>query len=196
VSSHHFVKEGQEPALILAEAFSITQVSYLLEWAPLVVTLPDALDSVLMWRIKTDVVLLPAADEKVAGHLRANQDALEIRLLLIDEHPLESALRHVIARTQKHVHVWGTASEATFRCAEKFVADVGVSIVEPGMKWSAIAREFSKWYPENAVISIYAKSDVEISGPRMSQTRSGVQIIEAGLITVRSKKSFWVGEFL
>ena len=58
MSSHHFVKEGQEPALFILEPISFQVASPLLEWAPLVLVSANALDDVLRWGIKIDVVLV------------------------------------------------------------------------------------------------------------------------------------------
>ena len=59
MSSHHIVREGQEPALIIAngEQCSIEILHQLLEWSPYIVVLDGALSKVLNLGIKFDVVL-------------------------------------------------------------------------------------------------------------------------------------------
>ncbi len=59
MSSHHFVKEGQEPALIIAngQPCSETLMHELLEWSPFIVVLDGALQKALNLGIKFDVVL-------------------------------------------------------------------------------------------------------------------------------------------
>ncbi|MFT5479397.1 MAG: thiamine pyrophosphokinase, partial [Bacteroidia bacterium] len=59
MSSHHFVRDKQEPALIIAngQACSDHLLNQLLEWCPFVLVLDGALDRVLMKRIKVDAVL-------------------------------------------------------------------------------------------------------------------------------------------
>jgi thiamine pyrophosphokinase len=59
MSSHHFVIENQEPALIIANglASSNALLSELLEWSPYVVVLDGALQRVLERRIKFDAIL-------------------------------------------------------------------------------------------------------------------------------------------
>ena len=58
MSSHHIVREKQEPALIIAngEACSDELLGQLLEWSPFVVVLDGALDRVLHRQIKIDVL--------------------------------------------------------------------------------------------------------------------------------------------
>lgn len=59
MSSHHIVRDEQEPALLIAEpsALQLEFVESLLEWSPTVVVLEPALREVLKWGIKIDVVV-------------------------------------------------------------------------------------------------------------------------------------------
>lgn len=59
MSSHHIVRDEQEPALLIENAGAIPFdfVELLLEWSPKIYVLSSALDEVLEWQIKIDVVL-------------------------------------------------------------------------------------------------------------------------------------------
>ncbi|PLK45954.1 thiamine diphosphokinase [Emticicia sp. TH156] len=59
MSSHHIVREKQEPALIIAngEACSFELLGQLLEWSPFVVVLDQAIHRVLELGIKVDVLM-------------------------------------------------------------------------------------------------------------------------------------------
>lgn len=59
MSSHHIVKENQEPALIIAngESCSFELLGQLLEWSPKVIVLDNAIERVLKLGIKADVVI-------------------------------------------------------------------------------------------------------------------------------------------
>ena len=59
MSSHHIVREKQEPALIIAngEACSFDLLGQLLEWSPFVVVLDQAIHRVIELGIKIDVLL-------------------------------------------------------------------------------------------------------------------------------------------
>src|SRR5690606_13901028 len=63
MSSHHFVKEGQEPALLILDEVDSSLVQPLLEWSPLVIVAEAAVHHVLAWGIKIDVLL--ASDEGI-----------------------------------------------------------------------------------------------------------------------------------
>ena len=59
MSSHHFVRDKQEPALIIANGDECSNevLNQLLEWNPFVLVLDGALDRVLMKGIKVDAVI-------------------------------------------------------------------------------------------------------------------------------------------
>ena len=59
MSSHHIVREKQEPALIIAngEACSFDLLGQLLEWSPFVVVLDQAIHRVIELGIKVDMLL-------------------------------------------------------------------------------------------------------------------------------------------
>ena len=59
MSSHHIVRDEQEPALLIddAKTLSLEFIELLLEWSPTVVVTTNALDEVLHWGIKIDVVI-------------------------------------------------------------------------------------------------------------------------------------------
>ncbi|MBD3725125.1 MAG: thiamine diphosphokinase, partial [Flavobacteriaceae bacterium] len=59
MSSHHIVRDDQEPALIIANGAACSKelMGQLLEWSPFVVVLDSAIDRVLNLGIKVDVLL-------------------------------------------------------------------------------------------------------------------------------------------
>mgnify|MGYP006151694941 FL=1 len=81
MSSHHVVREKQEPALILAngESCRIELLQDLLEWSPLVVVLDGAIERVLELGIKIDVLLGDFDSKKIdIGQIQENQYPIEI----------------------------------------------------------------------------------------------------------------------
>ena len=59
MSSHHIVRDDQEPALIIANGACCQPdlLGQLLEWSPLVVVLDSAIERVMELDIKVDVLL-------------------------------------------------------------------------------------------------------------------------------------------
>ena len=59
MSSHHIVRDDQEPALIIANGAACSEelLGQLLEWSPLVIVLDSAIERVIKLGIKIDVLL-------------------------------------------------------------------------------------------------------------------------------------------
>ncbi len=59
MSSHHIIRDGQEPALIIANGESCSQnlLDQLLEWSPVVMVLDGAIDRVIPLGIKIDMLV-------------------------------------------------------------------------------------------------------------------------------------------
>ena len=59
MSSHHIVRDDQEPALIIANGASCSEelLGQLLEWSPYVIVLDSAIERVIHLGIKIDVIL-------------------------------------------------------------------------------------------------------------------------------------------
>jgi len=68
LSSHHFVKENQEPALIIDHltAFPFSKLEDLLDWAPQAIRLPSALPQAISYQFKIDVIM--GLDLEVSTH--------------------------------------------------------------------------------------------------------------------------------
>ena len=80
MSSHHFVKEGQEPALFILDPVDFELAGPFLEWAPFVIVSENALDQVLHWGIKIDGVLVSHWDEDIKTKLSGQAPIGIVRL--------------------------------------------------------------------------------------------------------------------
>ena len=75
MSSHHFVKEQQEPAVFIldVEGISFKTVAPLLEWSPTLLVAQEAVEVVLSWGIKIDVILATSSFQEDNRHLLEEQ---------------------------------------------------------------------------------------------------------------------------
>ncbi len=101
MSSHHIVRDAQEPALLIAETnISLETIGQLLEWSPIVVVLEHCLEEVLAWNIKIDKVIGSENNQTKMWELTAHQQPLEI-VVLKDEllkDQIDFAISHLIAQ--------------------------------------------------------------------------------------------------
>lgn len=85
MSSHHIVRDEQEPALLIddAQAIPFEFVELLLEWSPKVFVTSRTLDEVLDWNVKVDVVIAHFSEiEELKPKLKPQSP---VKLLAFDE---------------------------------------------------------------------------------------------------------------
>jgi thiamine pyrophosphokinase len=105
MSSHHIVRDEQEPALFLLEpeVVDFQVIESLLEWSP-VVLLPDYhLDLVLMWGIKFEVLIFGNNDE---NQLRSDlMDYLPLKFIPTKGDYLQSGLDFLVQHNHQHLNL-------------------------------------------------------------------------------------------
>ncbi len=127
MSSHHIVRDEQEPALLIDDpsALDIESVDQLLEWSPTVLVTQNALEEVLHWGIKIDVVVMNLAEidqwkerlktqspVSVLGFEHADLLASGIVYLLDENYPAvnimadiyQSQVLDIVKSEAKHIH--------------------------------------------------------------------------------------------
>jgi hypothetical protein len=194
MSSHHFVKEGQEPALLIAEALSFELAEPLLEWAPLVVVCDAALDNVFHWGIKIDVVLGEATHVGSLQDKMMEQAPVKIHSYQRDEDPLESALHFLIASKNTAVNIMTVDVKSKLHLSKKF-PQIQIVLMDHDYKWSLHTHPFEKWVPAGTSLLIHPYD------PSQKFTFTGlisegehVTATADGLIGIESDNIFWIGQ--
>ena len=191
MSSHHIVKEDQEPALILADITKVSQgvIQELLEWSPTVVVLEKSLDEVLLWGIKIDVVISPEDHVQRFIELLADQTPIKILTHKTTESPLDTAMHFLSAAKYPAVSVAG----ADLAELKSFTDRFDLVVFSSGKRWSfARYGKFEKWLTKGSVISLVKEAENKnISTHGLDKNR----VVECdGIITLKSDSPFWVGE--
>lgn len=164
MSSHHVVRDLQEPALIIAngEACSEELLGQLLEWSPFVVVLDGAIHRVLELNIKVDVLLGDFDRNEVPlDVIRARQDAIEIVHTPDQEKTdLEKAIDFLVGKGHRAVNVvWATGRRADHTIGNitsivRFRDQITVTMIDDYSVIYQLPRAFQKWYPKGTSISL------------------------------------------
>lgn len=196
MSSHHFVKEGQEPALLILDAPIFDVVGPLLEWAPLVVVAQQALEMVLSWNIKMDVVLAKEVDISVLTKQLSNQAPLTILSYSPEESPLANAMHYLIRTKQSAVNVLANDSVKAMSLLESFVDQLQITVIDGSLKWSAITSgEFSKWATAKTRFLLKeSRSQQPFDLAGLAKADASYESVVEGVIKIGSNALFWVGE--
>ncbi|BCY28753.1 thiamine diphosphokinase [Flavobacterium okayamense] len=163
MSSHHIVRDDQEPALIIANGASCSQelMGQLLEWSPFVVVLDSAIERVLELDIKVDVILGDFDRDFNPEVYLEKQFPLEI-VYTPDQNKtdLEKALDFLIERGHKAVNIiWATGKRADHTITNitnivRFRNDLKIVILDDHSKIFLLPNRFEKWYPKDTKISL------------------------------------------
>src|SRR5688572_29696680 len=120
MSSHHFDKEGQEPALVIIDALSLELAEPLLEWVPLVIISDTILEDVKVWGIKIDVVASSVLQEDEIREMLSDQFPLQIIPVKSSENIITAILNFLSAGKQAAVNFLMTPSAPRFTLLENF----------------------------------------------------------------------------
>ncbi|RTY95310.1 thiamine diphosphokinase [Flavobacterium sp. GT3R68] len=163
MSSHHIVRDDQEPALIIANgaACSNELLGQLLEWSPLVIVLDSAIERVLELGIKVDVLLGDFDRGFDASHYREMQYPIEI-VHTPDQNKtdLEKAFDYLYERNIPAVNVvWATGKRADHTISNltnmvQYREQLKIVILDDHSKVFLLPKKYEKWYPVNTPISL------------------------------------------
>ncbi|MBX2968656.1 MAG: thiamine pyrophosphokinase [Cyclobacteriaceae bacterium] len=189
MSSHHIVREDQEPALLIANAdtISLSWIEQLLEWSPTVSVLEPALETVLSWGIKLDVVICAPEHVNEYVEMLHNQAPVKIISHHTSDSSINTAMMFLIAGKYRAVNVVGIAPSQV----EEFTEHLDVVTFFEGKRWVYTRNgKFEKWvsrgtqfeFPEN----VKPIGGLDENGCASSD----------GIVKAEADFPFWVGEVL
>lgn len=192
MSSHHFVKEGQEPALVIIDAVNHELAVQVLEWAPHVIVFEKEIDNILLWGIKMDVVITTAAHQQ--SLLDKLHTQAPLKLIFSEKTSLQTALDYLIATNQKATVIMVSDVMPLFQLLEGFHGKLSISLLTARIKWSAISSGFyKKWLSIGSILFLHGKSEIDLP-PGLRQLNDHYEVTGNGIIELKSKNPFWVGE--
>lgn len=195
MSSHHIVKEFQEPALYFdsVDLINFDDVSGLLEWSPFIIANDGSYEKLLSWGIKIDLLI---------SHVEGEN--LQFKVLTSDnkESNLKSALSYLVEHQHTAVNIVTSQSFSELRSAIEYnvvyLKSLSMTCFDKGNVYFYIeGKKFVKWYPKLTNVKILYQSNVYVVG---SVNRSEhekylhLEIIEDGNLEIQSANGFWVVE--
>lgn len=200
MSSHHFVKEQQEPAVFIlnTEGLGFEAVSPLLEWVPTVLVWQECLDQVLSWGIKVDVILAAESFQKENIHLLEEQ--YPVKFLTAEKgNFLAEGLQYLKASQHKAVHLIGYNSMQLAELTPE-LEFLDLTVLEEGWKYYPVkSKDFKKWFVAST-IRILGKEGMPLeignSEGKLFLPLFYLSQIEVpeGITEIKGAELFWVGE--
>lgn len=209
MSSHHIVRDDQEPALIIANGASCSQelMGQLLEWSPLVVVLDSAIERVIELGIKVDVLIGDFDRDFDADSYRERQYPIEI-VHIADQNStdLDKAFNYLIKRGIPAANViWATGKRADHTITNitsivKYKEELKITMYDDYSHIYTLNKEFKKWYEKDTIISLIPVGEVtNITSTNLlyplndeslvigERTGSSNSVAEDGLVTIQYK---------
>jgi thiamine pyrophosphokinase len=200
MSSHHIVRDDQEPALIIANGQSCSSelLGHLLEWSPLVVVLDAAIKRVSKLDLKVDVLIGDFDSNLKVDQYRESQYPIEIVYAPDQEKTdLEKAFEFLITRKIPMVNVvWATGFRAdhtinNIASIAKYNHLLKIVILDDYSKIFLLPQNFKKWYPKNTILSLVSMNTVSGITTQNLQYQLNNEYLEVG---VRSGTSNFVAD--
>ncbi len=173
MSSHHFVRDKQEPALIIANGADCSNevLNQLLEWNPFVLVLDGALDRVLMKGIKVDAVI--GDFDSINVSRLSVEDEQNIEWLVMEDQDstdLEKGIRYLLDNGHKAANiVWSTGkrldhSHNNLITVAKYSTSIALCVIDDHSKAHMLQpkpAKFNKYFTAESIISLLPLTDVK-----------------------------------
>ena len=146
MSSHHIVREKQEPALLVLNLteFSFELLGQLLEWSPTLIAIPETAEQLHHDQIKVDWLV---ANEPITD-LQS-----DVRLLPVENDLcLETALFHLIDEGYRAVNI--ITNEFDPAKYLHYASQIDLVIYREDEKIYPVKPGFSKWKPAGDIIKL------------------------------------------
>lgn len=170
MSSHHIVRDEQEPALLIANGAACDPelMGQLLEWSPTVVVLDSAIWRVLDLDIKVDVLLGDFDRDLDLDAIRQRQYPIEI-IPAPDQNKtdLEKGIELLIERGYPAVNiVWATGRRAdhtinNLTSIVRYKTQIQIVVFDDHSKVFPLRGTFRKWYIKDTPLSLIPVGVVE-----------------------------------
>ena len=145
MSSHHIIREKQEPALLVLsmDNFDDELFGQLLEWSPTIMAVSAVAEKLNAYGIKVDWIV---------GELPGDMQS-DVKVLPVDDGPLiKTALAYLVANNYPSVNV--VTDEVVLDDYRGVIRHINLVILSGNEKVYPVYSGFSKWKPAGDVITL------------------------------------------
>jgi thiamine pyrophosphokinase len=146
MSSHHIVREKQEPALLVLglETFPAELFGQLLEWNPTVITTKQTAQLLNDYGIKIDWIITDDVHDDVQSDVKQMPTG--------NDTPAEAALKYLVTHNYPAVNI--VTDDLQLKDYLFFTDKINLVIFHGGQKIYPVSAGFSKWKPAGEQIEV------------------------------------------
>jgi hypothetical protein len=154
MSSHHIVREKQEPALYIHHlgAFDEESLGQLLEWSPTIVVAASEYEKAISLGLKVDVVV------GLSENLEIQENT---KFVYASSENLQTVVKYLIAERYPAVNI--ISKEHRFDDLAEFLPEINIVLFTDIQKSYAVKPGFSVWKPAGTIFRIDIISYFETS---------------------------------
>ncbi|KKO92343.1 hypothetical protein AAW12_05325 [Sphingobacterium sp. Ag1] len=145
MSSHHIVRENQEPALLIENLFLIDEegLGQLLEWSPTIVIEAETIDLLDARGYKFDIVFTKKS---------INDSQENLKIISYDNDFLKTAIEYLIAHQYKAVNILTDQLDVAYY--RPYLEQINIVLITKGVRYCFVTTGFTKWKPTGERIRI------------------------------------------
>lgn len=173
MSSHHIVREKQEPALYIHKLgnFDEEYLGQLLEWSPTLIVAADEYEKAISLGLKVDVVF--GNDENIA--IQENT-----KWIFTAAPSIPTVVKYLISEQYPAVNI--ISNESKFDDLAGFLNEINIVLFTETEKSYAVKKDFSVWKPAGAIFKIDIISYFETDN--LKQVENGdFEVINDGFVS-------------
>ncbi|UII34313.1 hypothetical protein LVD17_10885 [Fulvivirga ulvae] len=202
MSSHHFVREDQEPAVFIIDPVKEDILLQLLEWSPKVIVVQEAVELIISLGIKIDAVLCTKELRDNFRNILGFQMPVEI-ISVEEDNPdwIRQGISFLAEQDCKAVHIIGEVPEAL----RNWLAETALPTIviwDTDYKWICChTGQFSKWVTKGSTFILAEKEHAIIhTDSHIRQHKKQdilvINLLTEGMITFSVDHPFWLGEHI
>jgi thiamine pyrophosphokinase len=181
MSSHHIVREKQEPALLVLglDDFSDELLGQLLEWSPTVIATEQTAENLNAYGIKIDWIISDGGNDLQS----------DVKMMSVGNNPLISTtLKYLIAQDYSAVSI--ITDELNLDDYLPFADRINLVIFYKQQKIYAINSGFSKWKPAGEIVELLTPAHgLNLNGLEMIKNDQ-YKTIDDGFFTIGFDETF------
>jgi len=173
MSSHHIVREKQEPALYIHHLGNFDEefLGQLLEWSPTLLVAADEYEKAISLGLKVDVVI--GADD----HLQRQENT---KWIFSQTANLQTVVKYLIAEKYPAVNI--ISKENRFDDLAEFLPEISIVLFTETEKSYAVKPGFSVWKPAGSIFHIDIISYFETSNLKQQENGDFV-VLKDGFVS-------------
>ncbi|WP_313264856.1 hypothetical protein [Sphingobacterium sp.] len=166
MSSHHIVRENQEPALLIEDLSLIDEedLGQLLEWNPTIVIEEETIDLLDARGYKFDIVF-------TKNYISGSQENLKV--ISYGNDFLKVAIEYLIAHHYKAVNI--VTEQLDIDYYSPYLEQINIVLFSKGIRYYYVTTGFTKWKP--------AGERIQIASAPVNE-----QIVHTGLIKINENE--------